>query len=839
MSMKATFDKAIARLGMQQDSVSRANSLIGAGTASDNVAARLAMKQIEVQMRMQKAQYDMYRVQASQRITALKAEAAEHERIARQMKQENNLIEEARQKTLAVGALRDAENVKRSLGLTLAEETKKEEEQMTELLKIQEETQNRLYQDLKSWADLLTSSLQGMFEAESAGNREYYNERAKLNLTGKGGPGAGTYIIIENEGTEDATAHYEYLDERQALERQHEIEQENARAEAWKKMMDDLNQKMNDTITDQLNAMLQAESIDKNTQAVIANTEALWAQMGVETGETSPGQPDAMPVQPLPDRPSAPVEPMAMPSATPAPASTDQENTIATNANTAALNTLTQLLGGQPAAGTAGTADTGTVAAAGTPMPTDGEAQAQKPFFQMTEEEVGLAMERIQQLWQAYNEGGVTALQEMAATLAEMEGVVLPPWQITEEGLEVAMERMGQLWQSYAEQGIEALQQMSDAMDEMPNKVPNPMQVTEEQVGASVENMQTAYQGMADASGNATGQVLADQQKQQQGAVQTNKKMEVSGQSLYARLTAACNLYGAAYQAMSNDNMDMSQKFQMVALQAAGNAAIAALTASNSENNAKTISLLPAIFGKCVQINPIAGAAIFAALTAVIGGLMGMAASKVAKGKSEIAQVTKTSSAGAGRLSTGMLTYAEGNVNEFTDPASLTPGRHYNVDAADGRTYRAKYTGKNPSTHLTSGPEFHLAGERGREMIIDAGTTRQITMNESEIWHTIQTLSGGGRLRHAQRRGRGVRAFAEGNVDEFEEIGEMTDGGTMPGMGGEQMAAFQSSIDRNNELLERALTEGIHARFDVYGKGGLIDSYDQGKKTVSRHGEKY
>jgi hypothetical protein len=53
------------------------------------------------------------------------------------------------------------------------------------------------------------------------------------------------------------------------------------------------------------------------------------------------------------------------------------------------------------------------------------------------------------------------------------------------------------------------------------------------------------------------------------------------------------------------------------------------------------------------------------------------------------------------------------------------------------------------------------------------------------------------------------------------------------------MAAYQQSLDRNNELLERALTEGIHARFDVYGKGGLVDSYDTGKKNVTRHGEKY
>ena len=278
----------------------------------------------------------------------------------------------------------------------------------------------------------------------------------------------------------------------------------------------------------------------------------------------------------------------------------------------------------------------------------------------------------------------------------------------------------------------------------------------------------------------------------------------------------------------------------MIAVQAAGNAGIAALTASWGENQGEVAGSLPAILAKCLKINPIYGTVIFAALSAVLGGLMGLAASKIAKNKAEISQATGAS-VGAGRLSTGMMTYAEGNVNEFTDPASLTPGRSYNVDAADGRTYRAKYTGRSARTHLTSGPEFHLAGEKGREMIIDAGTTRQITMNEAGIWHAIQTLSAGGRLSHAQRRGRGVHAFADGNVDEFEDMAVTADGagGGTGGMSPEQMAAFQSSLDRNNELLERALTEGIHARFDVYGKGGLLDAYDTGKKTVTRHGEKY
>ena len=191
-------------------------------------------------------------------------------------------------------------------------------------------------------------------------------------------------------------------------------------------------------------------------------------------------------------------------------------------------------------------------------------------------------------------------------------------------------------------------------------------------------------------------------------------------------------------------------------------------------------------------------------------------------------------------MATGMLTYGEGNVNEFTDPSTLTPGRQYNVDSADGKTYRARYMGKNAKTHITNGPEFHLVGEKGREAIIDAHTTRQLQMDDNGIWQSIQTLYNGGRLSHSsmRRRGRGVRAFADGNLDEFEEI-ESTLGGGDSGMSMEQVISLKESIDRQSDLLEDLRTNGIKATFDVYGKGGLVDSYDTGKKNVTRHGEKY
>lgn len=719
-TMKQAFDKTISTLGIEQGRVSRANSLIGAGQASERVVDKLAIKQMQVQMSMQKAYYDLMRKRGLAQVEILEQQSKELE--------EQGKLEEAKRKS------QDAQHVQMALNLATTKE-------QTELLKLEEEltakveeSQNRLYTELKEWGNLLASSLQSIFEASNAGNADYYNERAKMDLTGKGGPGAGTYVVIDNAGTSDAQAHYEYLDERQALEREHEIEQQNAQAEAWSKVMDDINMKMSESITDWMNAFLQSQSVDLNTAAL--------------------------------------------------------------GANTAAINALTSAMGGVPAA--EGSGDMG-----------------------IGEDGVPNSIRRPEE-----NNGGEAPTYKA-------------PWQMTDEDIVKGQENMGLMWQSYTEQGTEAMMQMQENLAETPGITP-PWQMTEESMQAGMDNMQNAYQGMVDASNKATGQVLANQSKIQQGENQTDKKISSGAQSAFAKMTAAANLYGIAYQAMSNDNLSTAQKFEMIAVQAAGQAAISALTASLAQNTGQVAADTPAVASKAfAQLGPIGGAAAFAAITAILGGLVGLAVSKIAKSKSQIAQVTGAS-VGAGRMATGMLTYGEGNVNEFTDPSTLTPGRQYNVDSADGKTYRARYMGKNAKTHITNGPEFHLVGEKGREAIIDAHTTRQLQMDDNGIWQSIQTLYNGGRLSHSsmRRRGRGVRAFADGNLDEFEEV-ESTLGGGDSGMSMEQVISLKESIDRQSDLLEDLRTNGIKATFDVYGKGGLVDSYDTGKKNVTRHGERY
>ncbi len=677
-SRKDTFESSLSQLGLLEDNVKRANQLIGAGAASERVADKLAIKQMQVRLAMQATYYAKMREIGEQKIRQLEEEI--------KLDKEANRLEDAKHKRL------DVEHLRRSLNLAKTEEQKKIMEQQLAIAKQIEESQNRLYTSLREWADVLTSGLQGVLEAGTSGNAEYYNKRAVLEAEGSfqtkskktvstttkdgGSPTTKTtvsattplqdYYIIENAGTNDAKARKESLTELEYLEKQHEIELHNARMEAWKKLMDDLNQKMNEQITDWINASLQNASIDANTTALGLNTAAIASLTEEMLGKTTDGG----------STPESPINPTE---------------------------------------------------------PTD---------------------------WMLANEG------------------------------------VGEV---------------------------DPAATAQAKIDADIAYTNTA---------------IANASKRQKAGIESDNKIAGSAQSAFARMSQAANLYGAAYAAVTNDNLTWSQKFASVAIQAAGNTAITMLTTKMSETTASTVADTPAVLSKLWKQLGWGAIPVFAIFTGLLGGLMGLAASAITKGKSEIASATGTSnSVASGRLVTGMLTYAEGNVNEFTDPNSLQEGRTYNVDAADGKTYRAKYTGRNPKTHITNGPEFHLAGEKGREAIIDARTTRQIQMNDNGIWRAIQTLYNGGRLRRSSLR-KGIPAFAEGNLDDFDASSEAL--GTSAG--GMDIIAMQAALDRNSAIQEALLgrlAQPIKAVVSRYGKDGIVYGYDQGKKEAQRYGQSY
>ena len=730
MSMKQLYEKASTALGMEQNSASRANSLINAGPASERVADRLAIKQMQVQLNMQDHYYALVRKTGQQRIDDLERQA--------KLKEGQGKLDEAEQLRL------DAKHAKMSLNLTLSEEETDLAKQRADLAAKAEESENRLYTSLKEWGSLLSGSVKSLFEVSNTGEADYYNSLAKMRLTGEGSAG-GTYVITEKAGTKDAVAHYESLDGEDALKRQLEIEQKNATADAWKKVMDDINSKINDQITDWMNAALQNQAIDDNTSALIANTEALYATRPVENNDfASIGRNlEGMAVD-ASGNIIYPINPVS-PDEVEDPYQDDNDPSTWPRAR-------------RKRAG----------------LPVD-----ENPFDNTNPDKGADQGEQWRSPWSDESQGG---------------------WNGTSWSVGISDEQV----QNIASQS----EQIADAQIAASDKSTKALIANNNKVSASTKNM--------------------------------NKTNEEGTRSSFAKMTQAANLYGTAYQVMSNNNMSTAQKFQMFAVQAAGQAAITMLTTDLFQQQANQMVQLPGILGKLLGEMPYPAAmATYAAVTALMGGLMALATSQVAKSKSQIAQATG-SNVSAGRLSTGMLTYATGNVNEFTDPSSLTPGQRYNVDAADGKTYRARYMGANPTTHLTNGPEFHLVGERGREAIIDANTTRRLQMNDTGIWQAIQTLYNGGRVRATRQRGGGMSNFADGNLDEF------ADGASAQGSAGsaqpaftDMLAAIQASLDRNSEVMEKAVRNGIKGVFNVYGKGGIIDSYDTGKKNVGRYGEKY
>ena len=640
MSAKQLFDSVLSEMGAQESAVRRANELINAGYASEKVADKLAIKQIKIKMQLQATYYAMLRKMWQERIDAL----------------------------VRAGKLEDAEHAKKSRDLMLTGEMKKEDELRLSLLEKLEAEENKLYTYLREWADLLTDSLKNLFEATNAGNKEFYNERAKLEYEASKGLASATepkpYYIIENAGTEDAKVVEEELTALQALERQHEIEQENARAEAWKGVMDSISQKLGDMITDQMNAMMQNAAVIDNTSELVKNTEAI------------------------------------------------KELTA---------KALAAVNGEDVSA--AGTLDT-TVGKEGPDFGTQLTAENQEvPEYIKRPEESGTG------------------------------------------------NYLNNIWSNPSEEAPDGM---------------------------------AAWKTWAEESGKTTEAVTENLAKMQTKTEQTNRKMQTSAQSMYAKMIQAANLYGTAYQVMSNDNMTAAQKFGMIAIQAAGNAAITGLNIAMAETTAQTTADSPAVLSKLWKQLGWAAVPVYAIFTGLLGGLMGLAASKIAKGKSEISAVTGQG-ASNGRLVTGMLTYAAGN---------------YPVLGSDGVTYNAKYEGKPKTGIYRGGARFGIFSEKKPEAIIDGDTTERILLDYPKIWQDILTIKKHGRLKEA------YSTYANGNIEDIiagRSAGSQERNATSERNDASEaerlnIAALTDAIDNLNIILEDGI--GVNMR----GEKGLENS---------------
>ena len=213
--------------------------------------------------------------------------------------------------------------------------------------------------------------------------------------------------------------------------------------------------------------------------------------------------------------------------------------------------------------------------------------------------------------------------------------------------------------------------------------------------------------------------------------------------------------------------------------------------------------------GKEVGSKGMAGLITGAVIIAAAAGLAALAKTAVNNMFPEATEGVSDASASSPKrkLTTGMLTYAEGK---------------YPVLGNDGVVYDAQYAGSNMKTGVYRKPHFGIFAEKQPEMVIDGKTTQRLVLNYPEIYSGIIELSRTGRM--------GMRTYNDGNTSEFATIASENHNA--------EMKAMQAIIEANittMAALTAELKNGISANVNYFGKGGMRDAEQRGGKWAKRN----
>lgn len=212
------------------------------------------------------------------------------------------------------------------------------------------------------------------------------------------------------------------------------------------------------------------------------------------------------------------------------------------------------------------------------------------------------------------------------------------------------------------------------------------------------------------------------------------------------------------------------------------------------------------------------GIPLVAVITALLNGLLSAFLSKL--GKSNSSSTTSTNT----KLKTGMLTYDEGNVQQYR---GLLDGQSYPVVGDDGRVYAATsvsqaVTGivRSPIATMING-QPSLVAERGPEMVIGRETTAAMMMNRPDLLREIIMYD-------KNRSSMPYRTYDAGNVQQVAAVSGATgvDNDTKAIMGALSVA-INSLVDRLNKPFE--------ARMDPYGRDGALDALNKAQQFMNKH----
>lgn len=183
------------------------------------------------------------------------------------------------------------------------------------------------------------------------------------------------------------------------------------------------------------------------------------------------------------------------------------------------------------------------------------------------------------------------------------------------------------------------------------------------------------------------------------------------------------------------------------------------------------------------------------------------------------------------KLASGMLTYDEGNVQT--------------VVGDDGRVYRAREQQSLPEgVSMVTEPiatrvngQQALVGERGPEIVIGRRTTRAIQMNRPDLLRDLAMIDRGITTRK-------VRTFDEGNISDMASAfaGQLPapqqgqQGSEDSGqLSAEDARALTAAIGVFAQTVAAMQKNGIPAKIQKYGTGGLIDEVQSGLKFVNKY----
>jgi hypothetical protein len=223
------------------------------------------------------------------------------------------------------------------------------------------------------------------------------------------------------------------------------------------------------------------------------------------------------------------------------------------------------------------------------------------------------------------------------------------------------------------------------------------------------------------------------------------------------------------------------------------------------------------------------GIPLVAVITALLMGLLNTALSALGGGGSN---EQKAAAKPKIKLASGMLTYDEGNVRT--------------VVGDDGRVYRAREQRSLPEgVSMVTEPiatrvngQAALVGERGPEIVIGRRTTRAIQMNRPDLLRDLAMIDRGITTRK-------VRTFDEGNISDMAtafagqlpatQQGQQGEGQTIDAATAEALRQMPAAMAAFAQVMTVIQKQGIPAKIQKYGTGGLIDEVQSGLKFVSKY----